>query len=161
MRQEQRKPAQPAPLGFARRDELVDDDLRAVGEIAELGFPDGQGFRRGGGVTVFEGQDRLLGQQRVDNVDVDIRVDVFERRVRAAVQLVVQHGVPVEKGAAARILSDQPELAAFLDQAGVCEVFRESPVHGNFPGGHFLAVFVDTLDAVVQLELSRQARQGV
>ena len=40
VRQEQREAAQAAPLGLARSDELVDDDLRAVDEVAELGFPD-------------------------------------------------------------------------------------------------------------------------
>ena len=40
VRQEQREAAEPAPLRLARGDELVDHDLRAVGEVAELRFPD-------------------------------------------------------------------------------------------------------------------------
>jgi hypothetical protein len=32
-----------APLGGRGRDEVVDDDLGAVGEVAELRFPDDQG----------------------------------------------------------------------------------------------------------------------
>ena len=39
VRQEQRQAAQAVPLRFAGADELVDDDLRAVGEIAELALP--------------------------------------------------------------------------------------------------------------------------
>src|ERR1700742_4061568 len=42
MRQEQSEAGYAAPLSFARADELVDDDLRAVGKIAELTFPDRQ-----------------------------------------------------------------------------------------------------------------------
>src|SRR5690606_16308474 len=33
------------PLALARRNELVEDNLRTVGEVAELGFPQGQGTR--------------------------------------------------------------------------------------------------------------------
>src|SRR5258708_25685334 len=39
MRQEQGDAGHAAPLGFPRADELVDDDLRTVAEIAELALP--------------------------------------------------------------------------------------------------------------------------
>ncbi len=45
VRQEQRQPADATPLGLARGDELVDDDLRAIGEVAELAFPDHEAVR--------------------------------------------------------------------------------------------------------------------
>ena len=50
------------PFGFTRADELVEHDLRAVGEITELGFPQGKrvGFRQR--VTVLETQYRIFGQ---------------------------------------------------------------------------------------------------
>ena len=54
VRQEQRQAAQAAPLGFAGGQELVDHDLRAVGEVAELRFPDVQRVGIGGGVAVLE-----------------------------------------------------------------------------------------------------------
>ncbi len=44
VRQQQRDAGQQAPLGFAGGDELVDDDLRAVGEVAELRFPQHERF---------------------------------------------------------------------------------------------------------------------
>ena len=65
VRQEQREPAQAAPLGFARGNELVDHDLGAVAEVAELRLPDHQRVRVGGGVAVLEGHHRLFRQQRV------------------------------------------------------------------------------------------------
>ena len=40
VRQQHHEAADAAPLHFAGADELVDHDLRAVGEIAELRFPD-------------------------------------------------------------------------------------------------------------------------
>ena len=69
MRQEQREPAQAAPLRFARADELVDDDLRAVHEVAELAFPDDERRRIGGRVAVFEAEHGFFGQHRVGDLE--------------------------------------------------------------------------------------------
>src|ERR1700738_2507070 len=65
MRQKQSKPRQTAPLGFAGADELIDDDLCPVAEIAELTLPNRQAMRLGRRESVFESHDRLLGQYRV------------------------------------------------------------------------------------------------
>ena len=59
-------PLAAAPLHFARGDELVDHHLRAVGEVAELGFPDHQGVGIRG-VAVFKAQHRLFRQDGVDH----------------------------------------------------------------------------------------------
>ena len=106
VRQHHGEPAQPAPFHFARRDELVDDDLRAVGEIAELRFPDDELIRLGRRVAVFEAEHRFFGQHRIDDDEVALLVaDVLQRNVRALVPalaiLVVQHRVAVEERAAA------------------------------------------------------------
>ena len=45
VRQQQNEPGWLPPLGFSRREKLVDDDLRAVDEVAELSFPQDQRFR--------------------------------------------------------------------------------------------------------------------
>ena len=58
VRQQQRHARQQAPLVFARRNELVDDDLRAVREIAELRFPQHQRLRIIAAESVFESQHR-------------------------------------------------------------------------------------------------------
>ena len=50
-------------------DELVDHHLRAVGEIAELGFPDDELVRFRRGVAVLETEHRLFGQHRVDDFE--------------------------------------------------------------------------------------------
>src|SRR3984885_8347160 len=50
------------PLGFARADELVDDGLGDVDEIAELGFPQDKRFGIVAGVAVFvAGEDGFGG----------------------------------------------------------------------------------------------------
>ena len=44
VRQQHHNAGEQSPLVFARGDELVDDDLRAVGEVAELRLPQHQRF---------------------------------------------------------------------------------------------------------------------
>jgi hypothetical protein len=58
------------PLAFARRDELVEHDLRAVGEVAELRFPHRQRVGLGQRVAVFEAEHRLFRQHRVDDLEL-------------------------------------------------------------------------------------------
>src|SRR5258708_22235805 len=65
VRQQQRQPRARAPLRLARGDELVDDDLRAVDEVAELRLPEHQRVRRGGAVAVLETDRRGLAQRAV------------------------------------------------------------------------------------------------
>jgi hypothetical protein len=114
VRQQQRQAAQAAPLGFAGGDELVDHHLGAVGEVAELAFPDVQRVRVGGGVAVLERHHRLLAEQRVDDGDV---FRAAGRRVSTSCAaagsvvglLVVQDRVAVEERAAAGVLADQAQ----------------------------------------------------
>jgi hypothetical protein len=56
------------PLAFARGDELVEHHLGAVGEVAELRFPEHQRIRLGQRVAVFEAEHRLFREQRVDDL---------------------------------------------------------------------------------------------
>src|SRR5690606_40316863 len=84
VRQEQRQSAQSSPLRFARADELIDDDLRAVREVPELRFPDREtvGLRRG--KAVLETEHRLFGQERIDDGKARLaRRDVLEGNVRS------------------------------------------------------------------------------
>ena len=155
MRQEQRQAAQPIPLGFARRQELVDHHLRAVGEVAELRFPDVQRQRVGGRVAVFEAHDGFLAEQRVDDGDrLRVLHQLAQRQVVLVGLLVVQDRVAMEERAAAGILADQAQLEspfeAAVDQRRVGEVLGEAPVGRQFAGGHLAAVFVDLRHARVQ-----------
>ncbi len=70
-----------APLELARGDELVDDGLGAVDEVAELGLPEDERVGTGHGVAVLEAERGVLGEQRV--VDVELRLvlgEVGQRR---------------------------------------------------------------------------------
>jgi hypothetical protein len=56
MRKEQREPRSQAPLGESGREELVHDHLGGIDEIAELRFPEDQGFRCHRAVPVLESE---------------------------------------------------------------------------------------------------------
>ena len=110
VRQQHHEAADAAPLHFARRDELVDDHLRAVGEVAELRFPDHEARRIGSRVAVFEAEHRLFGEHRVDDLERRLaRLDVLQRNPGAGVPffavLVVQHRVAMRERAAADVLA--------------------------------------------------------
>ena len=63
--QEQDDPALSHPLLLTATDELVNDALRRVVEIAELGLPDDEGVGVGHGVAELEAHDAVLGQGAV------------------------------------------------------------------------------------------------
>ena len=51
---------------------MVDDDLSAVGEVAELGFPEGEHFGVGEGVSVVEAEDGEFGEEGI--MDTEFRL---------------------------------------------------------------------------------------
>src|SRR5258708_13994728 len=109
MRQEQGEAGHAPPLGFPRADELVNDDLRTVAEIAELAFPNGQAARLGGRESVFESHDSLFGQHRIGHRELWlIRRDVLQRHVRSARGLVVQYGIAMKKSAPPALFPADP-----------------------------------------------------
>ena len=56
VRKKKREAGRLAPLREPGNEELVDDDLRAVDEVAELGFPEDERLRGGDGVPVLEAE---------------------------------------------------------------------------------------------------------
>jgi hypothetical protein len=80
MRQEQRQPAQATPLGLAEDRNWSMTDLRTVGEIAELRFPDVERARIGGGETVFERHHRLSLSSESMTVTCSRLFDDFAQR---------------------------------------------------------------------------------
>ena len=86
VRQQQHQAAGLAPFGFGAGDELVDHDLRAVGEIAELRFPQHQRQRIGHAVAELETQHGVFAQRTVEDLEARlVRRDVLQRRVLLAV----------------------------------------------------------------------------
>jgi hypothetical protein len=90
MRQEHRDSAEPAPFVFGAGDELIDDDLRHVPEIAKLGLPANERFGMIQAVAVLKAKHADFGQRAVDDFDAGLIVgDVLQRNVRFAVFDVV------------------------------------------------------------------------
>src|SRR5690606_5570352 len=104
VRKEQREPAEPAPLRLARADELIDNDLGAVREVAELRFPEHERVGRRRAVAILEAEHGLFREQRVgDDECLLVGDDVLERYEGTAVLLVDQRGVTMEERAAAAV----------------------------------------------------------
>ena len=114
MGQQHHKPAHSAPLHVGGANELVDDHLGAVCEVAKLRFPQGErsGFRKA--VAVLEAQYRGFGQQAVKNFEARLLFgNVIERRVFLTAVLVDQHRVSVTKRAPRTVLARQADARAF------------------------------------------------
>ena len=164
VRQQHDQAADPAPLHFAGADELVDDHLRAVHEIAELRFPDHEARRVRRRIAVLEAHDRLLGQHRIDDLETRLlRADVLQRNVRAVVPLfavlVVQHRVAVRERAATDVLAGQAHAVAFVEQRRVGQRLAHAPVERQLALAHRPAVGDDLVHARMQLEAGGNRRQ--
>ena len=101
VRQQHHQAAHALPLRVRRGDELVDDHLRAVREVAELRLPERERGRVGEAVAVLEAEHRGLGELAVVDLEARLRLgQVVERRVLLAGLLVDEHGVALAEGAA-------------------------------------------------------------
>ena len=146
MRKEQRQPAQAAPFRLARANELIDDHLCAIGEVAKLPFPDDQRIGLGGCEAILKPHDRLFRQQGIGNRKPALPGrQVFQWHIGFLIRLIVQHRVAVEECTARAVLAGQPDFIAFIEQACIGNSFREAPVDRQFAGRHFPAVFQDPL----------------
>src|SRR5579871_913103 len=114
VRQEQNESSRKSPLVFAGAQELVDDDLRAVDEVAELRFPQDERLGIVAAESVFEAKTRGFGERRV----VDLAKSLFAREVREG-QIIVfglavdQNSMSLVEGAALGILAGQANRRAF------------------------------------------------
>jgi hypothetical protein len=104
VRKKKHQPAGPKPFELGAGDELVDDRLRAVGKIAELGFPTDQGPRIGERIAIFEAEDPELGQRRVAHFET-APVDRGQRDVFFSRLLVDPNGVTLAERTAAAVLA--------------------------------------------------------
>ncbi len=85
MRQQQDESAGLIPLRFGGAEELINNDLRAVDEIAELGFPHDQGQRIGHAIAEFKTHHGVFAEQAIDGFELGlIWLQVFESHVAFA-----------------------------------------------------------------------------
>jgi hypothetical protein len=104
--QDQRGPL--SPLLLRGGDELVDDGLCTVDEVAELRLPQDQRIRPLNGVAVLEAHGRVFRKQGVIDPQLCLVVGkVAQGQPFLAVGAVVEHGVALHERAAAGILPRQ------------------------------------------------------
>ena len=68
MREEKHETRHAQPFHFARGNELIDHNLRAVREIAELRFPKDQRLGLREAIAIFESEHGRLRQKRIVNL---------------------------------------------------------------------------------------------
>ena len=127
VRQQHHQAARLAPLGFGAGNELVDHDLRAVGEVAELRFPDDQRQRVGHAVAEFEAQHGVFAQRAVEDIETRlVRRNVLHGNVALAGFVIVERQMALAEGAAAGILAAEPDGRAFERQRAEGQRFGRS-----------------------------------
>src|SRR3990167_86961 len=138
VRQQADKARHPQPLRLARVDELVEHDLRAVGEIAELGFPHRQGVGFGQRIAVFEAQHRIFRQHGVDDFIAGLtRTDMVQRVVTLFGGLVDETGMALREGATGAILPCQTDGETFDLKAAKGQSFGGGPIKALAGFEHF------------------------
>ncbi len=101
VREQQHYAAWLLPFRFGGNDKLIDEHLRAVGEIAKLRFPNAKHSRIIEGVTVIEPEHSGLRKRTVVNANAGLLLrQMHERDVGLAGFGVVKNRVPRAKGAA-------------------------------------------------------------
>src|SRR5262245_40202315 len=122
MGQEQDKAAQPLPLFFRTSDELIDDWLGNIDEIAELRLPNHQPVGIIEAVAVLKTQHPHFRKWAVDNFDRRlVWSEVLQGGVSGPVLVIMQDGVALAECAPLAILSAEPNPDTLNGQAGKSE----------------------------------------
>jgi hypothetical protein len=117
VREEQDDRGPLTPFLLRAGDELVDDGLGPVVEVAELGLPEHQGVRPLDRVAVLEAHRGILREQGVVDPELALALtEVEQRGPLARVVLVDEHRVPLDEGATAAVLAGEPHGSAVDEQ---------------------------------------------
>src|SRR5438552_2522846 len=161
VREEQHEAAHALPLRLRAGEELVDDHLRAVDEVAELRLPDDQPARVGEAHAELEAEHGVLGQHAVDDAEGRlVAPDVVERDVLVVGVDVVQDRVALAEGAAARVLPAHADRDALEQQRADGERLGAAPVDAASLVHHLRARLHETRGPRVRRETLGQAREG-
>ena len=150
------------PLALARRDELVEHHLRAIGEIAELGLPQHQRIGLGERIAVFEAEHGLFGEHRIDDLEAGLAVaDVVQRHVARLGLLIDQHRVALRKGAALAVLAGEAHRMAFVDERAEGQRLGRRPVDALAGLDHLAAAVEEAPDRLVNVEPFRHVGEAL
>mmetsp|Transcript_26187 Transcript_26187/g.70841 ORF Transcript_26187/g.70841 Transcript_26187/m.70841 type:complete len:310 (+) Transcript_26187:942-1871(+) len=144
------------PLGLARAEELVKDDLCGVGKVSKLRLPQHQAVGVLHAVAQLKAQDAKLRQGAVADsklAGVLPRENIGQGHVAGAVLLVMDQGVPVAEGATLHILATEAHVVALTQQGGVRQRLCHTPVHALASVNHVAPGLVHLLDLLVGREV--------
>ena len=132
--EQQREARGLAPLGEPGHEELVDDHLGAVHEVAELRLPQHERVGRLDAVAVLEAHAGLLGERAVVELERGVRVaQVLERAVALARLRVVEHRVALAERAALRVLAGEAHRHAERQQRARSRATPRAPSRSARP----------------------------
>jgi len=130
VRQQQHERWRLAPFSAGAAQELVDDHLGAVDEIAVLCLPNDQPFWRLDIVAELKAEHGVFGQRTVEDLEGGSRLrDGLQRRERLPAVCIVQHGVALVEGAALGILASEANGDAVFENGRQSQLLRGGPVH--------------------------------
>ena len=155
--QQTNQPGHAQPFALAGRDELIEQNLGAVGEIAELRFPQRQRIRLGQRIAVLEAEHGFFRQHRIDDFETRLAVtEIVKRRVAFLVFLIDQHRVALREGAAFGILTRKPDPMRLAQQRTECERFGGRPIDPGAGLDRFAPIVEKAVQSAVQMEIGRQ-----
>ena len=106
VRQQQNKSAGLIPFRFRRAQELINNDLRAIDEIAELGFPKNESQRVGHAIAELKTHHRIFTEQAVNGLKLDlVWLQVLESHVAIAALVIVELEMALSKRSAAHVFA--------------------------------------------------------
>ena len=109
MRQQHHEAGQQPPLRLARRDELVDNDLRAIRKVTKLRLPKHQRLRIIPREPILEAQHRRLRQQRVVHLKPPLLLSqMSQRRIPHLGLRIDHHRMTLVERPTLRVLPGQP-----------------------------------------------------
>src|SRR6266850_6281348 len=153
MREEHDETRRQIPLVLARADELVDDDLSAVGEITELRLPQDKGFGIVAAETVFESEAACFGERRVVNLAEGLLFgEMGEREVVVLGLRIDEHRVALAECAALRILSREAHGIPFKKHRAEGQRFSKAVIDSALAVAHFRALFEEFRDFRVEVK---------
>ena len=148
VRQQQDQPRRLLPLVLRRHEELVDHDLGAVHEVAELCLPRDERVLRHDGVAVLEAQRGVLREQGVVHPEPAlVGAQVAEGCVVDPGVVADEHGMALRKGSPTGVLPREADVGAPQKDRSEGERLPQRPVD--------LTLRVELL---ARLELLRQLR---
>jgi len=128
VRQQEHEATELLPFVFAARDELIDDWLRDIPEIAELRFPKDEGARAIEAETIFESEHARFAERAVDDFNGAGVRKMLQREIFFARFVIVQNGVAMAEGAALAVLATQADAIVLGRETGEGERFGGGPI---------------------------------